>query len=86
MQTIGEAFLSARGDAKLRPEKYDTGAKEFGRGVEWVRNLLVPAVEQGNSELQEHHIAIRLDLNLDRRSTNHACRLLVYRNRRSGGA
>jgi len=72
MQTIGEAFLSARGDAKLRPEKYDTGAKEFGRGVEWVRNLLVPAVEQGNSELQEHHIAIRLDLNLDRRSTNHA--------------
>src|SRR6266478_997480 len=72
MQTIGEAVLSARGDAKLRPEKYDTGAKEFGRGVEWVRNLLVPAVEQGNSELQEHHIAIRLDLNLDRRSTNHA--------------
>jgi hypothetical protein len=49
MQTIGEAFLSARGDAKLRPEKYDTGAKEFGRGVEWVRNFLVPAVEQGNS-------------------------------------
>jgi hypothetical protein len=37
MQTIGEAFLSARGDAKLRPEKYDTGAKEFGRGVEWVQ-------------------------------------------------
>ena len=40
--------------------------------MEWVRNFLVSAVEQGNSELQEHHIAIRLDLNLDRRSTNHA--------------
>src|SRR6266508_3323835 len=72
MKTIGEAFLSVRGDVKLRPEKYDTGAKELGRGVEWVRNLLVPAVEQGNRELQEHYIAIRLDLNLDRRSTNHA--------------
>jgi hypothetical protein len=72
MQTIGEAFLSARDNAELRPETYDTSAQEFGRGVEWVRNFLVPAVEQGNSELQQHHIAIRLDLNLDRRSTNHA--------------
>src|SRR6266446_7477806 len=41
-------------------------------GAAWSGHLLVPAVEQGNSELQEHHIAIRLDLNLDRRSTNHA--------------
>jgi hypothetical protein len=72
MQTIGEAFLSARGDAEPRPEKYDTGEQEFGRGVEWVRNFLVPAVEEGNSELQQHHIAIRLNLNLDRCSTNHA--------------
>jgi hypothetical protein len=72
MQTIGEAFLSARGNAELRPEKYDTGAQEFGRGVEWVRNVLVPAMEQGNSELQQHRVAIRLDLNLDSRSTNHA--------------
>ena len=72
MQTIGEAFLNARGDAELRPEKGDTGAQEFGRGVEWVRNFLIPAVEHGNSELQQDHVAIRLDLNLDRRSTNHA--------------
>jgi hypothetical protein len=72
VQTIGEAFLSARDNAELRPEKYGTSAQEFGRGVEWVRNFLVPAVEQGNSELQQHHIAIRLDLNLDSRSTNHA--------------
>jgi hypothetical protein len=72
MQTIGEAFLSARDNAELRPETYDTSAQEFGRGVGWVRNFLVPAVEQGNSELQQHHIAIRLDLNLDSRSTNHA--------------
>jgi hypothetical protein len=72
MQTIAEAFLSARGNAELRPEKYDTGAQEFGRGVEWVRNILVPAMEQGNSELQQHRVAIRLDLNLDSRSTNHA--------------
>jgi hypothetical protein len=72
MQTIAEAFLSARGNAELWPEKYDTGAQEFGRGVEWVRDILVPAMEQGNSELQQHRVAIRLDLNLDSRSTNHA--------------
>jgi hypothetical protein len=40
--------------------------------VEWVRNFLVPAIEQGNSELQQHRVAIRLELNLDSRSTNHA--------------
>jgi hypothetical protein len=71
MQTISEAFLSAGDNAKLRPETYDTSAQKFEGGVEWVRNFLVPAVEQGNSELQQHHIAIRLDLNLDSRSTNH---------------
>jgi hypothetical protein len=70
MQTIDEVFLSARGNAELRREKYDTGAHEFGRGVEWVRNFLVPTVEQGNSELRQHHIAIRLDLNPDSPSTN----------------
>ena len=72
MQTIGEAFLSARGHAELRREKNDRRAQEFEHGVEWVRNFLVPAVELGDSELQQHHVAIRLDLNLDSRSTNHA--------------
>ena len=51
MQTVGEAFLSARGHAELRPEKNDRRAQEFERGVDWVRNFLVPAVELGNSEL-----------------------------------
>jgi hypothetical protein len=30
------------------------------------------ACREGNSELQQHHTAIRLNLNLDRCSTNHA--------------
>ena len=47
-------------------------ASTFQVGAEWVRQVLVPAIERGNAELQPVHVAFKLDLNLDPRSTNHA--------------
>jgi hypothetical protein len=44
----------------------------FASGAVWVCKVLVPAIERGNAELQPENIAVRLDLNLDPRSTNHA--------------
>lgn len=44
----------------------------FRDGAEWVRQVLVPAIEQGNAELHGVDVAFQLDLNLDPRSTNHA--------------
>jgi hypothetical protein len=44
----------------------------FQAGAEWVRRILVPAIDRGNTDLQPVHVAIQLDLNLDPRSTNHA--------------
>ena len=74
MQTIGEAFLKARDRAAgAREQQSDQPeSDEFARGVDWVRSVLVPAVQRGNRELQPHDVAIRLDLNLDPRCTNHA--------------
>jgi hypothetical protein len=72
MQGLGEAFLKARRHAQAWAGSQATAAEEFARGVTWVRNVLVPAVERGNAELQQHDVFIRLDLNLDSRSTNHA--------------
>jgi hypothetical protein len=41
-------------------------------GVGWVREVLCPAVDRANSELKPEDVALRLDVNLDPRSTNHA--------------
>jgi hypothetical protein len=43
----------------------------FANGATWVRNVLVPAIAQGNAELQPENVAFHLDLNLDAQSTNH---------------
>ena len=44
----------------------------FQADAEWVRQVLVPAIDQGNTDLQPMHVAFQLDVNLDPRSTNHA--------------
>ena len=49
-----------------------SSAGAFQDGAEWVRQVLVPAITEGNAELQPEHVAFQLDLNLDPRSTNHA--------------
>ena len=41
-------------------------------GRDRVSNILIPAIEQGNAELQPENVAFQLDLNLDPRSSNHA--------------
>jgi hypothetical protein len=55
-----------------RDVQKDHSADRFSSGAEWVRVVLIPAIERGNVELQPERVAIRLDLNLDPRSTNHA--------------
>jgi hypothetical protein len=47
-------------------------ASAFQNGAAWVAQVLVPAIEQANAELEPEHVAFRLDLNLDPQSTNHA--------------
>jgi hypothetical protein len=69
---LRHAFTSARGGTLSRDREDDTNAgSPFDRGAEWVRKVLVPAIERGNAELQPEHIAFGTDLNLDSRSTNH---------------
>lgn len=46
-------------------------SESFQRGVEWVETVLVPAVKRADDEMRGLGAALRLDLNLDRRSTNH---------------
>jgi hypothetical protein len=50
----------------------DALARAFQDGAEWVRQVLIPAITEGNAELQPEQVAFQLDLNLDPRSTNHA--------------
>ena len=44
----------------------------FQAGAEWVRQVLVPAINHGNADLEPAHVEFQLDVNLDPRSTNHA--------------
>ena len=71
---ISDAFLKAqKGRDDMPARKQESHENDlFGRGVDWVQNVLVPAINKGNEELRQHDIAFRVDLNLDRRSTNHA--------------
>jgi hypothetical protein len=71
MSDISDAFLAGRKRASgTRTEQ--TKPDSFQIGVDWVEQVLKPAVEEADAALQPHGVAVRLDLNLDRRSTNHA--------------
>jgi hypothetical protein len=74
---LREAFTSGRESARQHVKATDDDRQghpppAFQNGAEWVRRVLVPAIDRGNSELQPEHVAFQLDLNLDPRSTNHA--------------
>jgi hypothetical protein len=71
MSDISDAFLAGRKRAGA------TGGDQnkphpFQLGVDWVETVLKPAVEQADAALRPHGVGVRLDLNLDRRSTSHA--------------
>lgn len=72
-----DAFATGRGQASRDSRLAEGGERQsasaaFHDGTAWVQRILVPAIEGANAELQPEHIAFRLDLNLDPRSTNHA--------------
>lgn len=68
----GREWAGERRKAAGGPEADHPSAPTFQAGAEWVRRVLVPAIERANTELQPVDVAFRLDLNLDPRSTNHA--------------
>jgi hypothetical protein len=71
MSDISDAFQAGRKRASgTRTEQ--TKPDPFQLGVDWVERVLKPAVEEADAALRPHGVGVRLDLNLDRRSTNHA--------------
>jgi len=72
VSAVRDAFTRGRGHfgGPARPGIGLTSA--FQNGAAWVARVLVPAIEQGNAELEPERAALRLDLNLDPHSTNHA--------------
>jgi hypothetical protein len=51
----------------------------FASGAAWVCEVLVPAIERGNAELQPENIAVGLNLNLDPRYQSRPRRFLADR-------
>jgi hypothetical protein len=58
-------------DGQRTASTFQNGA-EWVDGAEWVRRVLIPAIERGNPELQPEHVAFHLNVNLDPRSSNYA--------------
>jgi hypothetical protein len=77
MSALREAFRSGRSSQQF-PTKASHGEKPvaekvgFEAGATWVREVLRPAIERANLELAPEGVTIKLELNLDPRSTNHA--------------
>ena len=71
MSDIVHAFFAGRDRAEKPLNKDEQQADQFQQGAAWVEAVLVPAVKQANEEMQGSGAALRLDLNLDHRSTNH---------------
>ena len=73
MSKLQDAFKRGKNDQPHNRSNIvdaDTPAHAFQDGVHWVRRVLIPAITEGNTELE--HVAFQIDLNLDPRSTNHA--------------
>ena len=61
-----------RGSERARNRSNTDDSHAFQEGADWVRQVLIPAITEGNAELEPEHVAFQLDLNMDPRSTNHA--------------
>ena len=77
MPALRDAFTAGRDQATSRSRPAEGSERQSSRsafhdGAAWVQRILVPAIDGANAELQPERIAVRLDLNLDPRSTNHA--------------
>lgn len=74
MPALRDAFTNGREWAGQRSKPADgqRTASTFQNGAEWVRRVLIPAIERGNPELQPEHVAFHLDVNLDPRLSNYA--------------
>jgi hypothetical protein len=74
MSSLREAFRSGLGPPSS-PSNAPAATRAqgvFEVGVGWVRDVLCPEVDRANSELLPEGVALRLNVNLDSRSTNHA--------------
>jgi hypothetical protein len=72
---LREAFKSGRfqeSPPNARHSEEAASEDGFETGACWVRQVLEPTIERANSELKPEEVEVRLDLNLDPRSTNHA--------------
>ena len=69
---IVDALLSGQRRGQQAGRKSHSSPDTFGRGAAWVETMLVPSIHQAASVLEAHGVTIRLDTNLDRKSTNHA--------------
>ena len=69
---IVDALLSGQRRAQQAGRKSHSRPDTFGRGAAWLETMLVPSIHQAASVLEGHGVTIRLDTNLDRKSTNHA--------------
>ena len=77
MSALREAFRSGRGPREApsidtQGDKGTPGEGTFEVGATWVRKVLSPEVDRANFELEPEKVALRLDVNLDPRSTNPA--------------
>jgi hypothetical protein len=69
---IVDAFLSGQRRAQQAGGKNNPQPDMFEHGAAWVETILLPSIRQAASALEAHGVTIRLDINLDRQSTNHA--------------
>jgi len=74
MSKLQDAIKRGNDQARNRSSTQDADprAHAFQDGAHWVQQVLIPAIREGNAELEPEQVAFQLDLNLDRRSTNHA--------------
>ena len=73
MSDITEAFLAGRKHASETQTDQNKNKRDaFQIGVGWVETVLKPAVNEADAALRPHGVGVRLDLNLDPHSTNHA--------------
>jgi hypothetical protein len=69
---IVDALLSGQRRAQQAGQKSNSRPDTFGRGAAWVETMLIPSMNQAATALAAHGVTIRLDTNIDRKSTNHA--------------